>query len=230
MKTYEKIKSQMDSAGVRAWSNDNIAPFLREGDKETLINEAEEAFEKVMDALLIDWKTDPNAMETPHRLAKMYYNELFSGRYDAPPKVSAFPNEGDAAYKGMIFVRADIKSMCAHHHQPVTGVAYIAVIPNEKMIGLSKYTRIAQWCARRGTLQEELTKDIADEIQKHTGAESVGVMMGARHGCCENRGIGASMSLTQTAEMRGAFREDPRLREEFYANVQYQATTVPHSH
>jgi GTP cyclohydrolase I len=100
----------------------------------------------------------------------MYYNELMRGRYDSIPNATAFPNEGSDAYTGMLVVRSELKSVCSHHHQPVSGVAYIGIIPNGKVIGLSKYTRIAQWCARRGTLQEALCNDIANEIEKATGA------------------------------------------------------------
>ena len=91
----------------------------------------------------------------------MYYNEIMAGRYDPAPSATAFPNDSDDRYAGMLVVRSELKSMCSHHHQPVAGVAYIGIIAADKLIGLSKYTRIAQWCARRGTLQEELANDIA---------------------------------------------------------------------
>ena len=112
--------------------------------------------------------------------------------------------------------------MCSHHHQPVTGVAYIGIIAAEKLIGLSKYTRIAQWCARRGTLQEELCNDITREIQRATGSENVGVYMQATHGCCENRGIMATSSLTQTTVLEGFFKTDPGTKKEFMDNIHLQ--------
>ena len=110
----------------------------------------------------------------------------------------------------------------SHHHQPVNGVAYIGIIAAETLIGLSKYTRIAQWCARRGTLQEELNNVIANEIQKATGSSNVGVYLQATHGCCENRGIGAKSSLTQTTVLRGAFNEDMGTKKEFMDNIKLQ--------
>lgn len=116
--------------------------------------------------------------------------------------------------------------MCSHHHQPVTGVAYIGVLPGKKVIGLSKYTRIAQWCARRGTLQEELCNDIAREIQKATDTEDVAVYIQATHGCCENRGIGAHSSLTQTTVLEGRFFNEP-VREEFFNNINLQQQFAP---
>jgi GTP cyclohydrolase I len=104
----------------------------------------------------------------------------------------------------------------------VNGVAYIGIIAAETLIGLSKYTRIAQWCARRGTLQEELNNVIANEIQKATGSSNIGVYLQATHGCCENRGIGAHSSLTQTTVLRGAFNEDPGTKKEFMDNIKLQ--------
>jgi GTP cyclohydrolase I len=117
--------------------------------------------------------------------------------------------------------------MCSHHHQPVSGVAYIGIIAAEKLIGLSKYTRIAQWCARRGTLQEELANDIAREIQKATGAKDVGVYVQAVHGCCENRGIMAHSSLTQTTVLKGAFKDDQSTKKEFFDNIKLQQDFAP---
>ena len=135
---------------------------------------------------------------------------------------TAFPNDTDERYEGMLVVRSELKSMCSHHHQPVAGVAYIGIIAAEKLIGLSKYTRIAQWCARRGTLQEELNNVIANEIQKATNTKNLGVYVQATHGCCENRGIMATSSLTQTTVLRGAFYDDPSTKKEFFDNIKLQ--------
>jgi GTP cyclohydrolase I len=138
------------------------------------------------------------------------------------PNATAFPNDSIDRYDGMLVVRSELKSMCSHHHQPVNGVAYIGIIAAEKLIGLSKYTRIAQWCARRGTLQEELNNVIANEIQRSTQSEHVGVYIQATHGCCENRGIGAHSSLTQTTVLRGAFSDNPSTKKEFMDNIKLQ--------
>jgi GTP cyclohydrolase I len=127
----------------------------------------------------------------------------------------------------MLVVRSELKSVCSHHHQPVTGTAYIGIIAGERLIGLSKYTRIAQWCARRGTLQEELCNDIAREIMKATGSNDVGVYIQATHGCCENRGIMAHSSLTQTTVLEGAFLQDPNTRKEFMDNIKLQQEFAP---
>ena len=217
-----QIKSKLEDAGLRYWAGDNISQVLQKGDKEELIEGATEAFENVLDALVIDRHNDPNSHGTARRLAKMYYNEIMAGRYDPIPNATAFPNDSDDRYEGMLVVRSELKSICSHHHQPVAGVAYIGIIAADKLIGLSKYTRIAQWCARRGTLQEELANDIAREIAKATGAEHLGVYIQATHGCCENRGIMATSSLTQTTVLRGAFKDDSGTKKEFFDNIKLQ--------
>ena len=217
-----QIKTKLEDAGIRYWAGDNISEVLQAGDKEELINNATTAFEGVLDALLIDRINDPNSEGTAKRLAKMYYNEIMVGRYDPAPSATAFPNDSDERYDGMLVVRSELKSMCSHHHQPVAGVAYIGIIASDKLIGLSKYTRIAQWCARRGTLQEELANDITREIQLATDAEPLGVYIQATHGCCENRGIMATSSLTQTTVLRGAFKDDAGTKKEFFDNIKLQ--------
>ena len=222
MSKSKEIITRLKDAGIRYWAGDNISEVLQEGDKEALIEELTPKFESVLDGLVIDRFNDPNSMDTGRRLAKMYINELMSGRYNPMPKATSFPNDSIESYKGMLVVRSEIKSMCSHHHQPVSGVAYIGIIAAEKLIGLSKYTRIAQWCARRGTLQEELNNVIANKIQEATGSPNVGVYLQATHGCCENRGIGAHSSLTQTTVLRGAFGEDMGTKKEFMDNIKLQ--------
>ena len=218
----DHLRFKMKREGKRFWAGDNISEYVTEEFKEKLIDEATEAFELVLDRLLIDRENDPNSHGTAKRLAKMYFNEIMAGRYETPPDATAFPNDSEDRYEGMLVVRSELRSMCSHHHQPVAGVAYIGIIAAEKLIGLSKYTRIAQWCARRGTLQEELCNDIAREIQKATGATDLGVYIQATHGCCENRGIMAHSSLTQTTVLKGAFKDDHGTKKEFFDNIKLQ--------
>jgi|SaaInlStandDraft_1057018.scaffolds.fasta_scaffold25333_4 GTP cyclohydrolase IA len=224
---HQEIIDRCRDADHRFWAGDNISSLIKEGEKEQLINEAADAFETVLDTLVIDRETDPNSHGTARRLAKMYFNELMAGRYEPMPSATAFPNDSEDRYEGMLVVRSELKSVCSHHHQPVAGVAYIGIIAAEKLIGLSKYTRIAQWCARRGTLQEELANDIAREIMKATGAKDVGVYIQATHGCCENRGIMAHSSLTQTTVLKGQFFSDAGTKKEFFDNIKLQQEFAP---
>jgi GTP cyclohydrolase I len=223
----EVIRSRMKQDGKRFWAGDNISDYVADTDREHLINEATVAFEGVLDALMIDRETDPNSKGTARRLAKMYYNEIMAGRYEPAPDATAFPNDSEDRYEGMLVVRSELRSMCSHHHQPVSGVAYIGIIAANKLIGLSKYTRIAQWCARRGTLQEELCNDIAREISRATDSNNVAVYIQATHGCCENRGIMAHSSLTQTTVLKGRFLEDAGTKKEFFDNIKLQQEFAP---
>jgi len=219
----ERIKN--DSA--RYWAGDNISKYVKDEERAQLVDELTEKFEGVLDSLLIDRHTDPNSHGTARRLAKMYLYEIMAGRYDPAPDATAFPNDSEDRYEGMLVVRSELRSMCSHHHQPVAGVAYIGIIAAQKLIGLSKYTRIAQWCSRRGTLQEELANDIAREIMKATGSENVAVYIQATHGCCENRGIMAHSSLTQTTVLKGAFKTDQGTKKEFMDNIKLQQEFAP---
>lgn len=223
----QALRERMRMDGKRFWAGDNISDYIAPSDREHLIEEATVAFESVLDALLIDRETDPNSKGTARRLAKMYYNEIMAGRYEPSPDCTAFPNDSADRYEGMLVVRSELRSMCSHHHQPVSGVAYIGIIAANKLIGLSKYTRIAQWCARRGTLQEELCIDIANAIEKATDSHDVGVYIQATHGCCENRGIMAHSSLTQTTVLRGAFKDDASVKKEFMDNIKLQQEFAP---
>lgn len=221
------LREQMRAGGKRFWAGDNISDYVDEEKKQQLINEATVAFEGVLDTLLIDREQDPNSKGTARRLAKMYFNEIMAGRYDPAPEATAFPNDSKDRYEGMLVVRSELRSMCSHHHQPVSGVAYIGIIAANKLIGLSKYTRIAQWCARRGTLQEELCNDIAREISRATDSSNIGVYIQATHGCCENRGIMAHSSLTQTTVLKGVFSTDPAVKKEFMDNIKLQQEFAP---
>ena len=200
---HQQIAAKMRREGKRFWAGDNISDYVDDKAKEQLIDEARAAFELVLDTLIM------------------------AGRYESAPDATAFPNNTTDRYEGMLVVRSELRSMCSHHHQPVSGVAYIGIIAAEKLIGLSKYTRIAQWCARRGTLQEELCNDIAREIMKATGSKDVGVYIQATHGCCENRGIMAHSSLTQTTVLTGVFKDDPGVKKEFMDNIKLQQEFAP---
>lgn len=218
----EIVRERIKNEGARYWAGDNISRYIADDEHTLLIDELTGKFEGVLDSLIIDRHNDPNSKGTSRRLAKMYVKELMSGRYEPGPDATAFPNSSESPYSGMLVVRSELTSMCSHHHQPVTGIAYIGVIAAHKLIGLSKYTRIAQWCSRRGTLQEELCNDIAREIGKATESENVGVYLRMTHGCCENRGIMAHDSSTTTTVLKGAFNSDTGTKKEFFDTLSLQ--------
>jgi GTP cyclohydrolase I len=218
------IRKRIQRESGRFWAGDNISQWITDKEKDLLVDELTGKFEGVLDSLIIDRQTDPNSVGTARRLAKMYVYEIMAGRYEESPNATAFPNDTDGKYEGMLVVRSELKSMCSHHHQPVSGVAYIGIIAGPKLIGLSKYTRIAQWCARRGTLQEELCMDIAREIMGATNSKDVAVYLRMTHGCCENRGIMAHDSSTTTTVLEGAFKTDASTKKEFFDTLTLQTS------
>ena len=225
MSTSENIKKRIIAAGNnhRYYAADNISQFIEEGEIPQLIDEVSGKFEAVLQSLIIDTENDPNSQDTAKRLAKMYVNEIMSGRYVEEPSPNAFPNEG-GKYNQLIVVRCEIKSMCSHHHQPVNGVAIIGCKPGANMLGLSKYSRIVEHISRRGHLQEEMTEMIAARLMKITKAKGIGVYVRATHGCCENRGINTHNSTTQTTVLKGELLDIPSLKNEFMDNVKIQET------
>ena len=215
----QKVHEHLVSIGVET-------PIYANGlSRREKIDKIESHFDEIVSTLGLDLKDD-SLIETPKRVAKMYVNEIMGGRYRTMPDPNSFPNYIENGYEGMLVVRSELKSLCSHHHQPVTGIAYIGIIAGDKLLGLSKYTRIAQWCATRGTLQEELNVMIADEIQRQCETEHVGVYIQATHGCCENRGIKAHSSLTQTTVLRGGFK-NADLKKEFFDNITQQQMVSP---
>jgi len=215
------IRERLKSANKRFFAGDNISEHLKDGEVDQLVVELTDKFKGVLDTLVIDTENDPNSKDTAKRLAKMYMYELMAGRYEPQPDVTSFPNEGPERFEGMLIIRAELVSMCSHHHQPVKGVAIIGLIPTGNVIGLSKYARIAQWCARRGTLQEDLVNKIAKEIMKATDTENVAVHLEAEHGCMIHRGVMAHSSLTQTTVVHGLFHNDS-VKAEFLSHVDRQ--------
>lgn len=182
--------------------------------KQKQIEEATKKFGEYLDILGFDWRNDDNMKDTPQRVSKMYINELFSG-LGKELKITSFDNEND--YNGIVFQgNIDIKSVCSHHFCPFIGKAHIAYIPSKKVIGLSKLNRIAEKYARQPQLQERLTKQIHDELNKYTdGNLGIAVMVEAKHTCVSMRGIGQDSTM-KTIYTSGAFREkDNQARQEF---------------
>ena len=201
--------------------NDNIAEFMEEMDltEEDLIDDVANAFAGVLEALRIDTDSDHNTQETAKRVAKMYVQEIFKGRYQPMPRVTAFPNakEYDQIYT---VDEIEVRSTCAHHFQPIVGRAWVAIYPGDKVIGLSKFSRIIDWIASRPTIQEELVEQIADKLEEVTGAKGIMVVVKAEHGCCTNRGIKAHSSNMTTSVVRGVFKNEPEMKKEAIAMFQ----------
>lgn len=202
-------------------ANDNIPHSL--ADREDIIKNAAVAYASFLDALKIDWRSDPHSKNTPQRVAKAYVNDLICGCYQTPPVITAFDN--NEQYDGMV-CQTNIKvvSLCAHHHLPFTGVAHVAYIPtpNGKVIGLSKLNRIVEWFARRPQVQESLTMQIHEYIDQICKLNrGVAVLIEARHSCCANRGIKHDSTM-RTSKVSGAFLENDNLaRTEFYKFVEF---------
>ena len=195
-------------------ANDTIYDGL--GDLQDIENNVTEAFQGVLDALLIDTKNDHNTKDTARRVAKMFVHEIFRGRYYPPPKITAFPNvkQYDQIYmSGPI----TINSTCAHHFQSITGQAYVGIFPGEKVIGLSKFNRMVDWVASRPQIQEEMTEQIADMIEKETEAKGVAVVIKAEHFCMTARGVKEHESDMLTSVVRGIFRDEPAIKAEFFS-------------
>jgi len=194
-----------------------------EQEKNEIIDHAAKAYEAYLDALCIDWRNDPNSSNTPHRVAKAFVEDLASGCYSMPPKVTAFANVDQ--YDGIVCQNnIKVTSLCSHHHAAFTGVAHVAYIPSRdgKVIGLSKLNRIVDWFSRRPQVQENLTMQIHQHIDEACELNNgVAVMIEANHTCCSNRGIKHDSTM-RTARMSGAFLDNnDNSRSEFYKFIEF---------
>ncbi len=215
-----KIRQRLEAARKRYHSNDNIAEFLQPGDLEALLDEVEAKMQGVLDALVIDTDNDHNTSSTARRVAKMYLNEVFRGRYVQSPTVTEFPN-AEHLNELMIVGPITVRSACSHHFCPVIGKIWIGVLPNEhtNVIGLSKYARLAEWVMGRPQIQEEAVVQLADLIQVKTQPDGLAIVMEATHFCMAWRGVKDMNSRMINSVMRGAFLKDPNLRREFLSLI-----------
>ena len=194
---------------------------LTEKEKDSMIEDAAEAYGKFLDALGCDWRNDPNSADTPRRVAKAYVRDLWKGRYDAMTDITAFPSDG---YNGIVQEsNIPVTSMCSHHHQTIGGRVSIAYVPSEngKVVGLSKLNRIVEHFGRRGAIQEQLTVAIHNAIDKICeGNLGVAVMIDATHNCVSCRGVKHQGASMQTAKLSGCFLNEDAARAEFYKNIE----------
>jgi GTP cyclohydrolase IA len=209
------IRARIVAAGARFHSNDNISDFIEsEEEIEALVGEVACHFQGVLNALVIDTDHDHNTHDTAMRVAKMYVRETFGGRYKNEPKVTAFPNLG---YKSLYTTGPiTIRSVCAHHFQNIVGHAWVGIIPEDEVIGLSKFNRLVHHICERPQIQEEMTTQIAEALMKYAKTQNIAVVVKAEHHCMTMRGVREHESDMTTAIMKGAFMTDPSLKKEFY--------------
>lgn len=214
MKISDTIRKRLNDAGARFHSNDNIADHINDIELEQLVDEVAEQFQGVLNSLVIDTEHDHNTMDTARRVAKMFVKETFSGRYRPVPKVTAFPNMG---YKSLYTTGPiSIRSTCAHHFQNIVGRCWVGIIPEQEVIGLSKFNRLVHHICERPQIQEEMTTQIADALKRYAKTDNIAVVVKAEHHCMTMRGVREHESDMTTAIMMGAFETDPALKKEFY--------------
>jgi len=210
----KKIEQRIIESGESYFANSNISEFIEEGELDLLQEEVAKKLQGVLESLVIDTDLDHNTKDTANRVAKMYIREIFKGRYCPPPKVTAFPNLG---YKSLYTTGPiSIRSTCAHHFQNITGKCWVGIIPDTEVIGLSKFNRIVHHISERPQIQEEMTTQISQELQKFAKTPHVAVVIKAEHHCMTHRGVREHESDMTTAIMLGSFGEDPALKKEFY--------------
>ena len=215
-----KIRERLVLARKRFNANDNIAEFIQPGELESLLDEVEIKMQGVLDSMVIDTAGDHNTGNTARRVAKMYLNEVFNGRYVKAPSITEFPN-AEHLNELMIVGPITVRSACSHHFCPVIGKIWIGVMPNEhtNVIGLSKYARLAEWVMGRPQIQEEAVVQLADLIMEKTQPDGLAIVMEASHYCMAWRGVKDMDSKMINSVMRGVFLKDSTLRREFLALI-----------
>jgi GTP cyclohydrolase I len=215
-----KIRERIAAARKRFHANDNIADFIQPGELESLLDEVEEKMKGVLSSLVIDTENDHNTDKTARRVAKMYLNEVFQGRYVKAPEITEFPN-AEHLNELMIVGPITVRSACSHHFCPIMGKIWIGVLPNEhtNVIGLSKYARLAEWVMGRPQIQEEAVVQLADLIQQKTQPDGLAIVMEANHFCMAWRGVKDVESKMINSVMRGSFLKDANLRREFLSLI-----------
>jgi GTP cyclohydrolase I len=215
-----KIRERLKAARKRFHANDNIADFIEPGELSALLDEVEDKMKGVLESLVIDTQGDHNTGDTARRVAKMYLNEVFKGRYVEQPPLTEFPN-AEHLNELMIVGPLTVRSACSHHFCPVIGRIWIGVMPNEhtNVIGLSKYARLVDWVMGRPQIQEEAVVQLADLIQEKTQPDGLAIVMEASHFCMSWRGVREMDSKMLNSVMRGVFLKDPNLRREFLSLI-----------
>ena len=223
--TSDRIRQRLQAAQASFLANDNIAAYVKEGELESLQDEVVEQVRGLLKVLVIDVDHDHNTAETAERVAKMYLHEVFKGRYHPQPKVASFPNvrELDEIYTvGPITVR----SACSHHLVPILGHCWIGIQPGERVIGLSKFSRIADWVFSRPHIQEEAVIILADEIEALCEPRGLGIVLKAQHYCMKWRGVKEPQASMVNSVVRGSFRSNVSMKKEFFDLIRQQKSLL----
>jgi len=218
MPASERIRYRLVAANCRHHANDNIAQHMRDGEMDELKAEVQVKMEEVLRALVIDTDNDHNTHDTAKRVAKMFIEEVFRGRFVPMPAVTEFPN-AERLNELMIVGPITVRSACSHHMCPIFGKVWIGILPNEhsNLIGLSKYARICDWIMSRPQIQEEAVTMLANELMDRVRPDGLAIVMEADHFCMHWRGVKDTDSAMVNSVMRGAFLKDANLRREFLA-------------
>lgn len=215
-----RIRARIAAANAPFSANDNIADFIEPGELDELLNEVGGKLEAVLRALVIDVDRDHNTNDTARRVAKMYLNEVFRGRYQHAPSVTEFPNVTNLQ-ELMVIGPLTVRSACSHHLCPIMGKIWVGVMPNRhsNLIGLSKYSRLADWIMSRPQIQEEAINNLADLLMKRVRPDGLALVMTADHFCMHWRGVKDDRSKMTNSVMRGSFLTNTNLRAEFLALI-----------
>jgi GTP cyclohydrolase I len=215
-----RVRGRLQQAGQRFHANDNIAEFLEPGELELLLDEVADKMRGVLESLVIDVDSDHNTQDTARRVAKMYLTEVFHGRYQPAPPITEFPN-AEHLSELMIVGPITVRSACSHHFCPIMGRLWIGVMPNEhsNLIGLSKYSRLAEWVMSRPQIQEEAITQMADLLMSKVSPDGLAVVMEADHFCMHWRGVRDNGAKMVNSIMRGSFLRDSALRREFLSLI-----------
>ncbi len=225
LKVSDRIRDRLLSHGVSFFANDNVSEYIQPGELDELEDEVRHRFKELLKTLIIDIDNDHNTNETADRVARMYIHEIFKGRYHKQPKVTSFPNVKnlDEIYTvGPITVR----SACSHHFVPIMGSCWIGIKPGSRVIGLSKFARVADWVFSRPHIQEEAVMILADEIERLCEPQGLGIIIKAEHYCMKLRGVMESQCSMVNSVVRGDFRHDLSLKQEFFALVRQQESSL----
>jgi GTP cyclohydrolase I len=216
----QRIRARVRQAKQRYHANDNISEFLEPGELDALLEEVAGKMRGVLESLVIDTESDHNTQDTARRVAKMYLNEVFRGRYVPPPPVTEFPNAGNLN-ELVIVGPITVRSACSHHFCPIMGRLWIGVMPNQhsNLIGLSKYARLAEWIMSRPQIQEEAITQLAALLMDKVTPDGLAVVMEADHFCMQWRGVKDNASKMVNSVMRGSFLKDAALRREFLSLI-----------